>query len=95
MLQLLDLDERKEIHVWVMVEKPKLNIMENRSMKSFSKGKIIKVQRTLLKIYMAIILILYCFHLIYILIKTTFTFVHFELLHYIFKPSDKLCPVEI
>lgn len=44
---LSDLDERKEIYIWAMAEKVKLNIMENRSMKSFSKVKIIKVQRTL------------------------------------------------
>lgn len=44
---LSNLDEREEIYIWAMAEKVKLNIMENRSMKSFSKVKIIKVQRTL------------------------------------------------
>lgn len=45
-----DFDERKEIYIWAMAQKVKLNIMENRSIKNLIQLKIIKIQRTLLEI---------------------------------------------
>lgn len=45
-----DLHKRKEMYLWAMSQKVKLNIIENRSMKIFSQVKIMKVQRTLLEI---------------------------------------------